>query len=145
MIILHFLKREFESLFIHRFSADTLPLRNVVKNSAHYWLLCGVNMGYFIYGPLLANKRHSTFFTFTMCAIWLWSEVENYWSHILLRDLRPPGSRERHIPRGHGFDTFKLSCPNYFFETIGWICVSLFSGSFSGNEEIFIVYVMTYI
>src|SRR5689334_8594331 len=46
LCIIHFAKREFETVFIHRFSAATMPARNIFKNSAHYWFLSGLNLAY---------------------------------------------------------------------------------------------------
>ena len=49
--LLHFAKREFETLFIHRFSHGTMPLLNLYKNSSHYWLLNGLLVALQVYGP----------------------------------------------------------------------------------------------
>ena len=51
MVVTHFLKREFETAFVHRFSHATMPLFNLFKNCAHYWLSCGLMMGYVTYIP----------------------------------------------------------------------------------------------
>lgn len=37
LFLFHFIKREFESLFIHRFSHETMPLVNLWKNCTHYY------------------------------------------------------------------------------------------------------------
>ena len=37
MAIGHFLKREYESIFIHRFSNATMPISRIFINSTHYW------------------------------------------------------------------------------------------------------------
>lgn len=37
MTVLHFAKREYETLFIHRFSNATMPIKRIFINSAHYW------------------------------------------------------------------------------------------------------------
>ena len=33
MIMLHFIKREWETLFVHRFSHGTMPFRNIFRKS----------------------------------------------------------------------------------------------------------------
>lgn len=37
MWVFHYVKRLFETLFVHIFSNKTMPLRNLVKNCAYYW------------------------------------------------------------------------------------------------------------
>ncbi|KZT58087.1 hypothetical protein CALCODRAFT_433215, partial [Calocera cornea HHB12733] len=41
LVMLHFLKRELETLYLHKFSRSTMPFAFVFRNSAHYWLLSG--------------------------------------------------------------------------------------------------------
>src|SRR4051812_42549544 len=38
---LHFIKRELETAFLHRFASNTMPAWNVFRNSAMYWLMFG--------------------------------------------------------------------------------------------------------
>lgn len=47
----HFLKRELETLFVHRFSNSTMPIVRVPLNCGHYWILCGAGIGYFLFHP----------------------------------------------------------------------------------------------
>ena len=51
MIITHYLKRELETMYIHRFSNGTMPIFNIFKNSFHYWILGGIFISYFLYHP----------------------------------------------------------------------------------------------
>ncbi|KAI8868969.1 hypothetical protein GQ42DRAFT_163762 [Ramicandelaber brevisporus] len=135
LFTLHFLKRELETLFVHRFSHGTMPFTFVFKNSAHYWLLAGVNAGYFVYGPWLSASseagqiRSDPTFLAICVALFAFAEFSNLTTHIILRNLRPPGTRVRRIPRGYGFDL--ISCPNYFFEIMAWVVFSAMTGSWA--------------
>ncbi|KAG9305164.1 hypothetical protein G9A89_010672 [Geosiphon pyriformis] len=133
LVLAHFIKREFETAFVHRFSHGTMPFHFVFKNSAHYHLLSGLNLAFWVYGPwnavgTLGGKREE-WYLWTCVAIWTWAQLSNLNTHITLRNLRPPGTRVRKIPYGYGFDL--VSCPNYFFEIIGWVAILALTKSFA--------------
>ncbi|CAO1630287.1 unnamed protein product [Sympodiomycopsis kandeliae] len=125
LVLAHYVKREIETVFVHRFSSGTMPLFNIFKNSAHYWILSGALLAGAIYRPglgqsALANSIQASPVYLTACAVvWTLAEVGNLQCHLILRNLRSPGTRERKIPRGFAFEY--VSCPNYFFETIAWV------------------------
>ncbi|MCJ1309120.1 3-oxo-5a-steroid 4- dehydrogenase [Agyrium rufum] len=130
LITLHFLKRELETLFIHRFSAATMPARNILKNSAHYWLLAGLNIAYWVYSPVApARQPASPFILYLGVALFVVGEVGNANSHLVLMNLRAPGTKERGIPKGMGFGL--VTCPNYMWETVAWVGIALVSWSWA--------------
>lgn len=51
-----------------------------------------------------------------------------------LRGLRPPGTRTRAIPYGYGFSL--VSCPNYFFEVMGWVVIAVMTNSIAGEKNL---------
>ncbi|CCF75277.1 enoyl reductase [Babesia microti strain RI] len=125
MLILHFLKREIESLFIHRFSRSTMPLTNLITNCVHYWLFCGVGIGYYIFhpyyspNPITSNKFCQTI----IVGLFITFEFLNLMTHLTLRDLRTPGTKERNIPNGWGYQY--VSCAHYLWEICCWITFSM--------------------
>ncbi|PKY21729.1 hypothetical protein RhiirB3_409780 [Rhizophagus irregularis] len=131
MIMAHFIKREIETLFVHRFSHSTMPFFNVFKNSFHYHALSGINLAYWVYGPWNAAGIHGSereeWLLWTCAGVFAWAQISNFYTHIILRNLRPPGTRVRKIPYGYGFNL--VSCPNYLFETIVWLIVSILTKS----------------
>jgi len=137
MVMAHFAKRELETMFVHRFSHATMPLRNIFKNSLHYHVLSGLFLAYPIYGPTYAANsayitgtlRSNQLFLWTCAGIWLFAELSNLSTHLTVRNLRPSGSKKRAIPHGYGFGF--LSFPNYFFESLAWATVACMSGSWA--------------
>ena len=68
--------------------------------------------------------------TFQVC------ELGNFSIHWALRNLRPPGSKERRIPQPTKDPLtllFKLvSCPNYTYEVGGWIAFTVMAQCLPG-------------
>ncbi len=132
LITLHFAKREFETMFIHRFSNATMPAFNIVKNSAHYWMLAGLNLAYWIYSPNSPTAKESNpIITYPAILLYLLGEAGNLSTHLALRELRSEGGTERGIPRGSGFDL--VTCPNYMFEALAWLGIWLVTWSSSAG------------
>ena len=125
MLFGHFFKRELETIFVHRFSSATMPLNNVFVNSGYYWVLNGVLIGYFQFHPLYTPPNYSSLVGATLVAGFVVSQLMNFMSHMVLRNLRRPGTKERGIPRGWGFN--QVSCANYFWETLAWLFFTVFS------------------
>jgi very-long-chain enoyl-CoA reductase len=128
MITFHFLKREYETILVHRFSHSTMPLMNLFKNSAHYWILSGFGIGHFLYSNDFTIEPDNIKWAsvYTAVAVFLVAELANFRTHLILRDLRPAGSSARAIPHGFGFSY--VSCPNYFFEMVAWCAFSFLTG-----------------
>jgi very-long-chain enoyl-CoA reductase len=131
LISAHFAKREFETLFVHRFSLATMPALNIFKNSAHYWLLGGANIALWTYAPnaTAASVTAPTPLLLAGVALFIVGELGNLVTHLQLRALRPEGTTLRQIPRGLGFGL--VTCPNYMFEMIAWVGIGLVSLSWS--------------
>jgi len=136
LITLHFLKRELETLFVHRFSNATMPVRNVFKNSAHYWLLGGANIAFWSYKPGAPTENvGSPLLIYAAIALFVVGELGNLYTHLVLRSLRSSGGTERGIPQGLGFGL--VTCPNYLFETVAWVGMWLMS--FSLSTGVFVI------
>ncbi|CAG8904665.1 unnamed protein product [Penicillium egyptiacum] len=127
LLSVHFLKREFETIFVHRFSSATMPARNIVKNSAHYWVLAGFNIAYWVFRPdaAAASSTPNQALVYAGLVLFVFGELANLNAHYILRNLRRPGTTERGIPSGFGFSV--VTCPNYFFEILAWLGIFLVS------------------
>jgi very-long-chain enoyl-CoA reductase len=127
LICIHFVKREIETLFVHRFSAATMPIRNIFKNCFHYWILSGVMIAAFIYSPSSSAAREpNPLLLFPGLALFALGELGNLQTHLTLKGLRSAGGTERGIPQGWLFNL--VTCPNYLTETVSWLGIYLTSG-----------------
>jgi very-long-chain enoyl-CoA reductase len=132
---LHYFKRELETLFVHRFSHGFMPWTNLPKNCFHYWILGGLLVALPVYSPFytpsLIHPAASSFSELFWILLWTFAQLSNLKTHLILRDLRRPGTKERKIPMGYGFKY--VTCPNYFFEILGWTCYTVLTGSLWGE------------
>jgi len=126
--IFHYSKRIMETLFVHRFSHATMPLRNLFKNCSYYWLF-GLYIGYYVNHPLYTPPAFGNAQIYPALACFILSELGNLSIHLALRNLRPAGSNERKIPVATGNPFTWLfnfvSCPNYTYEVLSWISFSV--------------------
>jgi len=137
LICLHFVKRELETIFVHRFSAATMPLRNIFKNSFHYWVLSGLNIAAWVYAPFSPTaKDANNLLLVSGVILYTLGQLGNLHVHLILRGLRSAGGTERGIPQGLLFNI--VTCPNYMTDIISWIGVYLVSG-LSWSVLLFIV------
>eukprot|EP00794_Sanderia_malayensis_P008259 gene8259-9142_t len=132
----HYVKRLYETVFVHRFSHKTMPIRNIFKNSSYYWGFAAL-VAYFVNHPLYTPARfgqlqiNAGLIGFILC------EYGNLVIHSVLRDLRPAGSKERKIPypTKNPFSwLFKLvSCPNYTYEVGAWLSFTIMTQTLTGG------------
>lgn len=128
--IIHYVKRILETIFVHRFSHGTMPLRNLFKNCSYYWGFA-LYVSYHVNHPLWTEPP--AIISYLGLAIWTICELGNLSCHLLLRDLRPAGSTVRKIPYPNSnplTGLFNLvSCPNYTYEVGAWLGYTLMSAS----------------
>ncbi|CAK7562301.1 MAG: Very-long-chain enoyl-CoA reductase [Sporothrix epigloea] len=139
MFQLHFIKRELETAFLHRFAANTMPAWNVFRNSAFYWLLAGLVDAWSLYAPLSPFRISSrfpaasparagfgsTWLDYVGAALFAFGELANFSVHYHLAHLRSPGGTEKKIP--NAFGSSLVTSPNYMFEVLSWVGVILVS------------------
>jgi very-long-chain enoyl-CoA reductase len=125
LVVLHYAKREYESVFVHHFSNATMPAFNIIKNSTHYWLLGGLFISYYLYHPLYTAPTNNRNLIYAAAAIFVLAELGNLKAHMTLRDLRPAGTKDRGIPRGGLFEY--VTCANYTYELLAWLVFAIFT------------------
>ncbi|KAK0135248.1 Very-long-chain enoyl-CoA reductase [Merluccius polli] len=120
----HYIKRILETLFVHRISHGTMPLRNIFKNCGYYWCFAAW-MAYYINHPLYTPAYYGQqqvkagLYTFLFC------QLGNFSTHVVLRNVKTPGSKVKKIPyptKNPFTWIFALvSCPNYTYELGTWL------------------------
>lgn len=118
----HFVKRELETLFIHKFSRPTMPLSHIFKNSIYYWAFAAF-IGYSLCHPKYTPPADINQ-SIAGAAFMVFNELMNFAVHFQLSRLRKSdGDNSRKYPGGPLFAL--VTCPNYFHEVLSWVGFSL--------------------
>lgn len=122
----HYAKRILETLFVHRFSNATMPIKNLFINCSYYWGFAAY-VSYHINHPLYTAPCDVQ--VYVGLAAFILCELGNFSVHWALRCLRPAGSKVRKIPypTGNPFTCLfnAVSCPNYTYEVSAWVAFSI--------------------
>uniref|UniRef100_A0AAY4D2G7 Trans-2,3-enoyl-CoA reductase-like 2a n=1 Tax=Denticeps clupeoides TaxID=299321 RepID=A0AAY4D2G7_9TELE len=124
----HYIKRLIETIFVHRFSHGTLPLRTIARNCVYYWGFAAW-LAYYINHPLYTPPSYGdmqvnyALIVFTLC------EAGNFSIHLTLNNCRGDGSKCRQFPypTKNPFTWLfcLVSCPNYTYEIGAWVSFSI--------------------
>ena len=126
LFLLHFVKRELETFFVHKFSRPTMPLRNIFKNCAYYWSFAVV-IGYSLCHPKFSGPSADSSIASIAACLMVLFELGNFAVHVQLSSMRKEeGETTRNVPKGPLFAL--VSCPNYTFEILSWVAFSLGTG-----------------
>ncbi|KAG7526876.1 very-long-chain enoyl-CoA reductase-like [Solea senegalensis] len=124
----HYMKRLIETIFVHRFSHGTMPLRIIVRNCAYYWGFSAW-LAYYINHPLYTPPSYGDVQVNFALVIFAMCQLGNFSIHLTLIRLKGDGARSRRypIPTKNPFTWlfFFVSCPNYTYEVGAWVSFSI--------------------
>lgn len=89
------------------------------------------------------NKLSYIILRFCICQLFYYqfAEYGNWRIHVALRNLRPPGTKERRIPKATGDPMTLLfnlvTCPNYTYEAIAWVSFTVMTQCVPGRKYSF--------
>ncbi|XP_029003890.1 very-long-chain enoyl-CoA reductase-like isoform X2 [Betta splendens] len=120
----HYAKRLMETVFVHRFSRGTMPLRAIVRNCAYYWGFSAW-LAYYINHPLYTPPSYREVQVTAALVMFVMCELGNFSIHLTLNSLRGDASRIRRfpVPTKNPFTWLFVfvSCPNYTYEVGVWV------------------------
>ncbi|XAR53556.1 3-oxo-5-alpha-steroid 4-dehydrogenase (NADP(+)) [Bertholletia excelsa] len=139
VLTIHFFKRIFEVLFVHKYSGGMF-LDAAICISLSY-LISTATM---IYSQHLTQGLQQPPLDLTRVGISLFviGEIGNLYHHFLLSNLRKKGDKEYKIPKGGLFNL--VVCPHYLFEIMSFVgvsCISqtLYALSFTLGSSIYLM------
>jgi very-long-chain enoyl-CoA reductase len=142
MGLVHYGKRIYESICVHKFSRETMPIKNLYINIVYYWLLFGVSCGYGLFNDGYKESSHLGALKYLFAVLFFYFEFKNYNCHMIQKIAKEESNGEYKIlPNREGFQY--VSCANYFWEFLSWLMFSLFTNSINFYVFTFVgLYVM---
>ncbi|XP_075994205.1 very-long-chain enoyl-CoA reductase [Genypterus blacodes] len=124
----HYVKRLIETIFVHRFSYGTMPLRTIVRNCVYYWGFSAW-LAYYINHPLYTPPTYGDLQVNYALLIFMMCELGNFSIHLSLNTLKGDGTKIRKFPNPSKnpftWLFFFVSCPNYTYEVGAWVSFSI--------------------
>lgn len=120
MLTAHYLKRELEVLYVHRYSGK-IDLATSCAISVSYGLATLGIMHYTAHEVALGRAAIAGAALFGIGA------AGNAWHHWLLSTLRSGGKAAYAVPRGGLFGL--VACPHYLMELLAWLGIAMTSSS----------------
>ncbi|BAU02032.1 Polyprenol reductase [Vigna angularis] len=126
-VTLHFFKRDFEVLFIHKYSGGML-LDSAIP----------ISLSYFLSAATMVYAQHLTQglpeppinLLYPGIVMFVIGIIGNFYHHYLLSNLRAKGEKEYKIPKGGLFGI--VICPHYLFEIIQFYGITFISQTLYG-------------
>jgi len=127
----HFVKRELETLFVHKFSRETMPLSNLFKNSAHYWS-AALYIGWPLCSPSFEAPAfivdHYQWLPYFLIPAFAAGQFVNFAAHLYFAQTRKAdGDQHRPMPSGPLFAfvyvVFPLSSVSYVCSLLSALCL----------------------
>lgn len=115
-LTLHFFKRIFEVLFIHKFSGGMI-LESTITVCLSYLISTATLI--YVQFQTLGLPEPSIDLKYVGVVLFIMGISGNFYHHYLLSKLRGEGEKEYKIPRGGFFNL--VICPHYLFEIIGFV------------------------
>ena len=125
LMMLHFGKRCFETLFVHKYSG-VMNGWTVVTIGGLYACLSAL-LGLVAVEEVSVSMAESAAFSQWLglgLGVWILGTVINAYHHVLLANLRKPGETGYKLPKGGLFGL--VACPHYLGEIIAWCGYMIF-------------------
>lgn len=137
MLFAHFGKRVLECLFVHRYSGNT-KLGSTLTISGLYAVTSFIFLRATLrplddscgWMSLCDPNQRSSPLLYTGLVLFIIGTIGNFYHHLLLRNLRPPGGSKYVVPTGGLFR--HVCCPHYFCEIVTWWGIVLATGQMNG-------------
>jgi len=132
MLVIHFLKRTFETLFLHKYSGGT-DLATSISIGVYYTLVSIIINSFLVKVPI-------SLYDSNLCSLgiacFLIGQIGNFYHHYILATLRKDDLNGTTKDKGQIIKAYKIpsgglfnlvTMPHYFFELISWFGIALCS------------------
>lgn len=126
MVFAHFLKRDLEVLFLHKYSGETEL--NAARMIGTVYAFVALMISLVSVSPTSSDLSFVSLYS--GAPLFLVGSLGNLYHHYLLAQLRSNSSKKYVAPRGGLFEL--VAAPHYLFELIAWLGIAIASQQLTG-------------